>query len=626
MVDIKSIYDKPVQDVLKDKFRKYHASPEAWEDQLLYFLLPDRFSDNSEKDYLDNSGNPVTTGTTPAFKLGDNGDAIKTPASTTAWLDAGARFCGGTLNGVRSKLGYLQRLGVTALWIGPIFKQVAALETYHGYGVQNFLDVDPRFGTREQLRDLVSEAHGMGIYIILDIILNHTGNIFAYDIEGGSPVFDGGRQYPVKGYFDNARPNRQPSLPFGPVDLTAHPDAFPDSAIWPAELQPPTTFTQKGRIGDNSNHWDTAPEYLDGDFYDLKDVALGPDAPDGFVATPALKTLVSIYKYWIAYADLDAFRLDTVKHMGFGPTRYFAGCVHEFAAGLGKERFLIAGEITGGAAWQTVEATGLDCALGIGGLQQSLWTLGQGGQGPQPYFDLFRNATFLRKGSHAWLRDRVVTMLDDHDQVWRSGGKGRFCAEPAGATLVAAVLVLNMCTLGIPCVYYGSEQAFDGSGGDDRNGHAPDQYIREAMFGGGFGAFRSKGAHFFDEGGDVYRAVAAVARLRKDEVALRRGRQYLREISGSGDGWGYPQVVGDKMRSVVAWSRIFDEVELLCAVNTDPKAERTAWVTVDHDLHVDGDEMQHLYPAGGPGLAVEERGDRMVVKVTVPPGGFVVYK
>jgi glycosidase len=91
--------------------------------------------------------------------------------STNTWLDAGARFCGGSLKGIRSKLGYLKRLGATAVWVGPLFKQVAALQTYHGYGVQNFLDVDPRFGTREELKEMVAEAHSLGMYVIMDIIL-----------------------------------------------------------------------------------------------------------------------------------------------------------------------------------------------------------------------------------------------------------------------------------------------------------------------------------------------------------------------------------------------------------------------------------------------------------------------
>jgi glycosidase len=84
------------------------------------------------------------------------------------------------LKGLKSKLGYLRRLGVTAIWISPVFKQVPFEATYHGYGIQNFLDVDPHFGTREDLRDLVDAAHQQGIYCILDIILNHAANVFGY--------------------------------------------------------------------------------------------------------------------------------------------------------------------------------------------------------------------------------------------------------------------------------------------------------------------------------------------------------------------------------------------------------------------------------------------------------------
>jgi glycosidase len=65
---------------------------------------------------------------------------------------------GGSLKGLTSKIGYLGRLGATALWISPIFKQVPYQETYHGYGIQNFLDVDPHFGTRADLRRLVRTA------------------------------------------------------------------------------------------------------------------------------------------------------------------------------------------------------------------------------------------------------------------------------------------------------------------------------------------------------------------------------------------------------------------------------------------------------------------------------------
>ena len=92
------------------------------------------------------------------------------------WAQSGAeRWQGGTLRGVRSKLGYLKNLGVTAIWIGPVFKQRGHLDTYHGYGIQDFLDVDPRFGDRRDLVELVADAHAAGLRIILDIIFNHSG-------------------------------------------------------------------------------------------------------------------------------------------------------------------------------------------------------------------------------------------------------------------------------------------------------------------------------------------------------------------------------------------------------------------------------------------------------------------
>lgn len=144
-------------------------SPIDWRDQVLYFLLPDRFSDGQEDQH------PLFDRTHPEqHRAADKRD----------WMQAGKRFQGGTLKGIESKLDYLQELGVTALWIGPIWKQRADLETYHGYGIQNFLDVDPRFGTRQDLRDLVDAAHARDMYVLLDVISNHSGNNWFYDVNG----------------------------------------------------------------------------------------------------------------------------------------------------------------------------------------------------------------------------------------------------------------------------------------------------------------------------------------------------------------------------------------------------------------------------------------------------------
>jgi glycosidase len=410
--------------------RPFHPSPAAWEDQVLYFLMLDRFSDGKEDRYFDNSGNLVTDGQTPIFDFATDPGNV----SFDEWSAAGARWCGGNLGGLKSKLGYLKRLGVLAIWISSLFKQVLFQETYDGYGVQNFLDVDPNFGTREDLRDLVAAAHAMGIFVVLDVILNHSGNVFAYDAdryyEAGTawpdPRWDDG-PYRVLGFNDQTG---VASIPFLPVDEALHPVAWPDGAMWPAEFQQPGVFTCKGRI----NNWDYDPEYLEGDFFDLKDIHLGYGTAENFTVSPALRHLADVYKYWIAYADLDGFRVDTVKHMEPRATRYFSSVIHEFAQGIGKENFYLIGEITGGRerAFNTLEEIGLDAALGIDDVQDKIEYLVKGYRNPSEYFGLFRNSLLVHKESHVWFRNKVVTMFDDHDQVRKGGQKARFCAADDG--------------------------------------------------------------------------------------------------------------------------------------------------------------------------------------------------
>jgi glycosidase len=602
--------------------RSYFPSPEHWEDEVIYFLMVDRFSDGKENFYRDNQGNRVTTGATPLFAPSDNGNAVRTESDASRWREAGTRFVGGTLTGIESKLGYLKRLGVTAVWLSPIFKQVAVDNTYHGYGIQHFLDVDPRFGTREDLRRLVQTAHTLGIRVILDIILNHSGDVFRY--QDADPAWDA-QKFAARGFRD-AR--GAPSLPFAPIDLAAHPDAFPDGAIWPAEFQSLDTFTREGHI----RNFDFFPEFADGDFFTLKDlhhgerrIVNGVDQIDDYSISPTLRHLCEVYKFWIAFADIDGYRLDTVKHMDPGAARFFASAIHEFTEALGKDRFYIIGEITGGRefAVDRLEVTGLDAALGISDERVKMTGLVKGDINPAEYFDLFRNSLLVRKDSHVWFRDKVVTSVDDHDHVDQGGQKHRFCAS-GFEKLALPVLALNATTIGIPCIYYGTEQLFDGAGGGD----GADRYIREAMFGGEFGAFRSRGHHFFDEDQPVYGQLAEIHKLRGQQLPLRRGRQFLRQISGNGVDFGFPERIGGRMLAIVAWSRIFDDKELLCGINTDPNHETKAFVTIDNALHAAGSHLTCLYSTTsaeiGQTLTVEARNGK-AVSLTVPPAGFVVY-
>src|SRR2546428_13040147 len=132
--------------------QRYHASPVDWRGEVLYFLLVDRFSDGAEQ------GRPLLdrrnlAAARPALP---NGDGWR----WDRWAESGAsRWQGGTLRGVTSKLAYLKKLGVSTLWLSPVFKQRRHEGSYHGYGVQDFLDVDPRFGTRRDPVDLEAAAH-----------------------------------------------------------------------------------------------------------------------------------------------------------------------------------------------------------------------------------------------------------------------------------------------------------------------------------------------------------------------------------------------------------------------------------------------------------------------------------
>lgn len=594
----------------------HYPSPSNWSDLTLYFLLIDRFSDGQEDGVADERGKPVA-GETPLAKPEDRGNAVKDEENAAKWRAAGEGYVGGTLTGIQSKLGYLKRLGVNALWISPVLKQSPFRQDYHGYATQDFLQVEPRFGTAEDLRDLVSKAHSLDMRVILDVVINHAGNVFTYE-EFGSWRPEG---YPVKGWNDA---QGQPTIPFEPAD-TERPESWPaeDCAVWPAELQNPEAFHRKGSIA----NWDNDPEFREGDFFDLKDFDHGHGGLEDYEPSPALRALTAAYKYWIGYADLDGFRIDTVKHMDPGAVRFFSSEVQEFAETLGKDDFFLVGEITGGRgfALDTLQKTGLDAALGISGEPQVLEEALKGGMSPEVYFDLFRKSEEVPRGSDAWFRSHLVTVVDDHDQVWKEERKARFAADPAAARITMAAFALNCLTLGIPCLYYGAEQGFDGHG----EGMNSERYIREAMFGGEFGAFGSRCVHFFDENSPIYRNLAGMLAIRAQDLCLRRGRQFLREVSGDGEHFGFPQPIEGVLRSIVAWSRMAGDLETLVAINTDPDNEVGAWVTIDGLHNSPGERLRCVWSTDderiGCALEIEERNGR-AVHISLPPGGVGIYR
>lgn len=568
-----------VRNIQLPRRESYFPSPADWRDEVLYFLLPDRFSDGQE------AGRPLVDRNNPAAARTSN-------FRFDRWAESGSeRWQGGSIKGIESKLDYLRELGVTAIWVGPVFKQRAHLNTFHGYGIQDFLEVDQRFGTRKDLVDLVAAAHVKGLRVILDIVFNHTGCNWVYASGERKPAF---RQFPgfyEKGpWFDRN----------GTLTPTISANAT-DTGIWPEELQADNYYTRAGTGGLGTGDLDDPrAEFRRTDFEDLRDV--------NFDGNEALDDLARCYKYWIALTDCDGFRLDTLKHVSQETGRNFCGNIREFASNLGKADFFLVGEVAGSdedaARYREVLGRNLNATLDIGGIRRTLHGVAKGLIAPSAYLH-FATTWDSELGSHRDAGERHVSILDDHDHV--SGDKRRFSSDAASDHQIVAGVALQLFSLGIPCIYYGTEQALTGPEAAVRN-FLPDfgnhdRYLRKAMFGPehprlsgtgglangpssldsslpGFGPYGTAGSHCFDRNSTTYRRLRALLEARKKFPVLRVGRQYQRPISIFNQPFTQPGA-----GELITWSRILDDEEALCIVNGHGTDSRGGDVLVDTRLN-----------------------------------------
>jgi glycosidase len=213
-----------------------------------------------------------------------------------------------------------------------------------------------------------------------------------------------------------------------------------------------------------------------------------------------------------------------------------------------------------------------------------------------------------------------VTFFENHDRgamqsASAGGATGRLLRiekDPRLAVLASAFLLTS---IGIPCLYYGIEQGFDGGGEDDR-------YVRECMFGGRWGAFDTTGMAFFNPKHPIYQQIAKLTKVRSEMPALRCGRQYFREISGDGEHFGYPHS-GDG-HCTLAYSRILDTSEVLVALNLDRDPRNDA-ITVDEKLSPPKSRMTDLLGGGGRGVRVQATPDgRSYVRLKLPGRGVAI--
>lgn len=204
-----------------------HASAHSasdWTARSIYFIVTDRFSDG------DTSNN-------------NYGGFNSNLADATAWH-------GGDFQGIINHLDYIKNMGFTAIWIMPVVIQHDA-HAYHGYWGYDFYSIDGHLGTMSKLQELVADAHARNIWVMLDVVANHTG------------------------YYNYNTPT------------------FPDYA----------DYHHNGTITDYNNQWDLENEDVAG----LNDL----DQSNTYV----YNTLLSQVKWLVTTSGVDGLRVDTVKHV-----------------------------------------------------------------------------------------------------------------------------------------------------------------------------------------------------------------------------------------------------------------------------------------------------------------------
>jgi glycosidase len=557
----KSLSDEGVRSLLENPSGKFFPSPEDWRDHWIYFLLVDRFN---------NPDNPP--------------DPPDYPCNV---------YQGGTFRGIIRQLPYLKTLGVGAIWISPVLYNPQWFKDYWGgYGLQNFLRIEPRFCSNppqaeadpeiadQEFRDFVNKAHKLGIYVILDIVLNHVGNLFNYNVTQDSAAWNDTGEYTIHWKDQNGIARNQWE------DISNIPGLAENTGIWPREFQQNKYFRRRG---DYSNSGDITK----GDFGPLKELVTDYLIP-GTKVFPVRDYIIKAYQYLIARFDLDGFRIDTLQYIESDFARVFGNAMREFALSIGKKNFFTFGEVwieddeTGIAEFvgrdtqKDQNFMGIDAAIDFP-MRKRLFAVCKGFMPPA---ELAAHYIYRREvlkkiiSSHGEAGAFYVTFIDNHDIDRRFHNK----QFPEQTRLILTCL---MTMQGIPCIYQGIDQGFDGSAPDhDRRR----EYARETMWGK---------PESFSKQNEFYKLIRKLSGLRDKYPALRYGRQYFRECSGNGVDFGFSSYEG----GIISYSRILNDKEMLICANTSTNHNTAVYIVVDENLNPSGRTWKVVFSTGNDSLA-----------------------
>jgi alpha-amylase len=564
-------------------------------DRNFYFVMADRFSNGDAANDTGGLGDdPLVSGFDPTKK---------------------GFYNGGDLKGILAKLDYIQGLGTDAIWLTPSFKNKAVqLEDgpsagYHGYWITDFTQIDPHLGTNEDLAALVDAAHERGMKVFFDIITNHTADVIGYE-QGARTAYISKDQRPYRSPGGTAFDDRDfaGSTNFPTLDPAT---SFPYTPVLdegekdlkvPGWLNDPTLYHNRGNTtftGEDSQY---------GDFFGLDDLMTEhPRVVDGFM---------DIYQTWVKDFGVDGFRIDTMKHVNDEFWQKFGPGLVKYARANGKKDFFMFGEVfeegtSPKAKSFTSHFTTHDKMQAIldFGFQSAARGFASRGEGNSDLGQFFENDDWYTDAdSNVYA---LPTFLGNHDM----GRIGYFVKndnpDAADAELVARDRLaheLMYFSRGNPVIYYGDEQGFTGTGGD--------QVARQTMFASKvpeylqddlLGTDSTHAVDNFRADHPLYRSIGELAALTKRHPALRDGAHQMRYAS---DGPG-----------IAAFTRIDREQqrEYVVALNNG-ETPRTASVPT----YVAKGEFQKVYGDGTAAATLRSKGDR-TLEVTVPALSAVVY-
>jgi len=557
-------------------------------DENFYFVMADRFA----------NGDPANDlGGLPADRMVSGFD----PTAT-------GFYQGGDLRGILDRLDYIEGLGTTSIWLTPSFKNKAVQPGdgsagYHGYWITDFTQIDPHLGTNQDLAALVDAAHARGMKVYFDIITNHTADVIGYE--------SGARQAYVP--KDRVPYRTAAGQPFDDRDV-AGTDAFP--ALDPATSFPYVPVLEPGEedlkvpgwLNDPTlyhNRGDTTfvgEDALYGDFFGLDDL---------FTEHPTVVNgMVDIYQTWIEDFGVDGFRIDTMKHVDDAFWQAFGPQVLDFAHRQGKDEFFMFGEVFDTSRPFTSTFTTRDQMQAVLDFPFQAAARGFASQSaPAAQLERFfaDDDWYTDADSNAY---GLPTFLGNHD-MGRIGYMVSADNPGAGDEELLArdrlAHELMYFSRGNPVVYYGDEQGFTGSGGD--------QVARQTMFASQVEAYldddllgtdATHAQDSFRPSHPLYRTIRELAEVTREHPALRDGAHQNRYAS---DGPG-----------VYAFSRLDrdDQREYVVALNNSEQPQTVpipTWAQRRNFLRVYGDGEFRVKSAPDGALTL-----------TVPPLSAVVYR